>query len=181
MEKPDSTDGICREDDTCGDVDATCLFVSDLHGNIERYEKLLTCMAGPNRPSAVFIGGDIFPNAIGSNFLRDYFLPQFSALKQRMGSSYPNIFLILGNDDPRCYEPELTDAEQEGIWNYIHGQKRVLGRATIYGYSCVPPTPFRLRIGNATTFLDTVTQDAHPPKKAFEQFQSLREKSSGEL
>jgi len=62
-----------------------------------------------------------------------------------MGSQYPDIFLILGNDDPRCYEEGFQAASGTGLWHYAHGQKLSLGNFPVYGYACVPPTPFLLK------------------------------------
>jgi len=38
-----------------------CIFVSDLHGHIDRYEKLFDTI-NKEKPYAVFIGGDITPS-----------------------------------------------------------------------------------------------------------------------
>ena len=53
--------------------------------------------------------------------------------------------MILGNDDPRSVEEEFIDHEDEGLWRYIHGRKARFGPYAVYGYSCVPPTPFLLK------------------------------------
>jgi len=39
-----------------------CFFVSDLHGNVKRYQKLINKIKN-EKPEVVFIGGDIFPIA----------------------------------------------------------------------------------------------------------------------
>jgi hypothetical protein len=51
----------------------------------------------------------------------------------------------MGNDDPRSEEPALVDAEGRGIWQYIHNRKVDFKSFSVYGYACVPPTPFRLK------------------------------------
>ena len=38
-----------------------CFFVSDLHGKIDRYQKLFSFIK-TEKPAAVFIGGDLFPH-----------------------------------------------------------------------------------------------------------------------
>jgi len=38
-----------------------CFFVSDLHGKIDRYEKLIERIK-IERPALLFVGGDILPN-----------------------------------------------------------------------------------------------------------------------
>ena len=40
-----------------------CLFVSDLHGRVERYARLFEAIAR-ERPEAVFMGGDLLPSAL---------------------------------------------------------------------------------------------------------------------
>ncbi|NNE45928.1 MAG: hypothetical protein HKN37_04625 [Rhodothermales bacterium] len=39
----------------------SCLFVSDLHGRVDRYEKLFDAIQR-DRPSIVFLGGDLTPH-----------------------------------------------------------------------------------------------------------------------
>jgi Icc-related predicted phosphoesterase len=58
---------------------------------------------------------------------------------------YPDIFLILGNDDPRREEEAFIAASADGIWHYIHRQKLLFGAFPIYGLAYVPPTPFLLK------------------------------------
>jgi Icc-related predicted phosphoesterase len=85
-----------------------CFFATDLHGHRDRYEKLVSCIA-QERPNAMFLGGDLLPRSTLSlaptnpdqpDFLKDYLLPEFTKTRQLLGSEYPEIFLILGNDDP---------------------------------------------------------------------------------
>jgi Icc-related predicted phosphoesterase len=121
-----------------------CIFVSDLHGRISRYEKLLHLLAN-EIPSALFLGGDLLPHATEGDFLSDVLFPGFSDLRQLLGNSYPRIFLILGNDDPRSLEPKIAEGERAGLWNYIHNRRTNFLGTAIYGYSYVPPTPFRLK------------------------------------
>jgi Icc-related predicted phosphoesterase len=121
-----------------------CIFVSDLHGRINRYENLLHLLAEES-PSALFLGGDLLPHSIEGDFLTDFFVPAFSDLKRQLGSSYPTVFLILGNDDPRSLEPTVLEGEHAGLWEYIHNRRTTFHGTAVYGYSCVPPTPFRLK------------------------------------
>jgi len=37
-----------------------CFFATDLHGHVDRYEKLFACII-EERPAAVFLGGDLLP------------------------------------------------------------------------------------------------------------------------
>ena len=130
-----------------------CFFVSDLHGHRSRCEKLFGLIA-QEKPRAVFIGGDIMPSALALNqsvyeayndFIDGFLVPQFLELKDLLGGEYPEIFLILGNDDGKFVEPNINKWEEQGIWNYIHLKKVPFGKYNIYGYNYVPPTPFRLK------------------------------------
>lgn len=131
----------------------TCFFVSDLHGKITRYETLLERIA-EERPFAVFLGGDLLPHKLRSlkwgdtlinDFTSQYLLPQFNKLKDTLGSQYPHVFLILGNDDARSEEHYFLLADQQDLWHYSHLTKTGLEDYTVYGYSYVPPTPFNLK------------------------------------
>ena len=64
-------------------------------------------------PAGVFLGGDLLPSGLGAlvggkgehgDFLTDYLIPSFEELQSTMGSAYPDVFVILGNDDPRIDE-----------------------------------------------------------------------------
>ncbi len=129
------------------------LFASDLHGREERFSKLFS-LVEKERPRAVFLGGDLLPSGsllLGNNrhdqgdFLGQFLLPRLRALRDILKKEYPSFFLILGNDDPRSMEDEFIDRENEGLWQYIHGRKARFGPYAVYGYSCVPPTPFLLK------------------------------------
>jgi len=130
-----------------------CLFVSDLHGNTEKYQRLLDVIEA-HPPAAVFLGGDLLPNHLvmmgasshaGRDFVSDWLVTHLRELRERLGEAYPRLFLILGNDDGRVEEPGLLAAEEEGLCEYLHGRRASLGPFDVYGYSCVPPTPFRLK------------------------------------
>lgn len=69
----------------------------------------------------------------------------FERVRAILGASYPDIFLILGNDDPKAEEESFLSAAEQGTWHYIHARRFSLADFAVYGYSCVPPTPFRLK------------------------------------
>ncbi len=128
----------------------TCFFATDLHGICERYDKLVVSITS-ERPKAVFLGGDLLPGSNFSftplapgepDFFRDYLVPTFTTVRHILGEAYPDIFLILGNDDPRWCEEAFTSRR---LWNYVHEKKLALGSFSVYGYACVPPTPFMLK------------------------------------
>ena len=129
----------------------TCFFAADLHGRIDRYDKLLASII-KHLPAAVFLGGDLLPRSALSaiqfgqeDFVHDYLLPTFTRIRDALGAHYPEIFLILGNDDPRRYEGDFVAAAGDGLWHYVHAQKSLLGDFAVYGLAYVPPTPFLLK------------------------------------
>lgn len=130
-----------------------CFFVSDLHGRLDRFGKLFE-MVTAERPRVLFIGGDILPQgtviagkkSIGpGNFISDFLHIRLRSLREEMGEPYPRILLIFGNDDQRIYEHSLTYLEEERLCAYIHNRRLSLSGNDIYGYACVPPTPFMLK------------------------------------
>ena len=130
-----------------------CFFATDVHGHVDRYEKLLVSIVR-ERPGVLFLGGDLLPRATlysktvsrkEADFVEDYLIPAFTRTRDTLGSAYPQIFLILGNDDPRLEEGLFHTASARGLWHYVHGQRLALGSFAVYGYSCVPPTPFLLK------------------------------------
>ncbi len=131
----------------------TCFFASDLHGDVGRYEKLFAAIAS-GRPAAVFLGGDLLPSGLGLaasldpahlDFINGFLAPALERLRQSLGQTYPSVFAILGNDDPRVEEAAMLEVGTRGLWRYAHDQRIEWGGYTVFGYSCVPPTPFRLK------------------------------------
>lgn len=130
-----------------------CFFVSDLHGNTDRYQKLFQTIKA-EQPEAVFWGGDFLPlpsstprspNIFRQDFINKYLAKQLGRLRHELKSAYPRIFLIMGNDDPRFEEAAVLDVASQGIWEYIHNRKVDFHHFRVYGYTYVPPTPFRLK------------------------------------
>ena len=130
-----------------------CFFVSDLHGRKSRYGSLLHRVK-EEQPDAVFLGGDLLPHAMDvswqegshqADFITDYLIPLFSRVRDDLGSDYPRVFLILGNDDPFIFETSLREGQDQGLWEYIHGRKVDWLGYTIIGYACIPPSPFLLK------------------------------------
>jgi Icc-related predicted phosphoesterase len=79
------------------------------------------------------------------DFLRDYLVPAFQDVRSRMGSAYPEVFLILGNDDPRIEEETFLDMANRGLCHYAHGKEIPFRNLRVFGYAYVPPTPFHLK------------------------------------
>ena len=125
-----------------------CFFVSDLHGRIDRYLKLFTHIR-TGKPDVVLLGGDLLPHGmhrtIHDDFVEEFLFEQLKNLSLEMADEYPEVLLILGNDDPRSEEKRFIKYEQERIWKYIHQKKLMIEGYTFYGYAYVPPTPFRLK------------------------------------
>jgi Icc-related predicted phosphoesterase len=129
------------------------VFVSDLHGRSGRWRALFALIER-ERPDCVFLGGDLFPGALAGlavptlrsdTFARDVVIGGFSALKERLGSAYPSVFAILGNDDGRFLEPTMMDAAVDRIWTYAHDRRTEVGGFEVYGYAYIPPSPFALK------------------------------------
>lgn len=130
-----------------------CFFVSDLHGHRHRYDALFNRIAA-ERPDAVFLGGDLLPAHARSagrlypevtDFIGEYFAAKLALLREQLGEQYPNVFLILGNDDPRVEERRFLDARYTGLWTYMHNTRVDWNAHDVFGYAYVPPTPFRLK------------------------------------
>lgn len=124
-----------------------CVFVSDLHGRDDRYQKLKDLVV-EETPDVVLLGGDLLPferHRPTSDFIRDVLRPACVAIRDRCAKPPPRVLLILGNDDPRIREQELIDDEKDDLWTYLHGRSVNILGTVFSGYSCVPPTPFALK------------------------------------
>ncbi len=130
-----------------------CFFVSDLHGYLDRYQKLFQTIRN-EQPDAVFLGGDILPslfqivslqNQKYSDFIQDYLEKNLIQLREELGNTYPRIFLILGNDDERAAESVIIEAADREVWEYVHNRMVIFQDYSVYGYSYIPPSPFLLK------------------------------------
>jgi uncharacterized protein len=126
-------------------------FASDLHGDVARYQRLFQAISD-ERPETVLLGGDLLPavhllsqGMPEKGFIHSVLQEGFEGVKKSFSSDYPKVFLILGNDDLRAEETELVEGESLGLWNYLHMRRIQCGDYTVYGYACVPPTPFTLK------------------------------------
>jgi Icc-related predicted phosphoesterase len=63
----------------------------------------------------------------------------------KMGDDYPEIFMILGNDDPRYLEESCLLLDKKGLWHYAHNRCLSWKNHQVCGYSYVPPTPFQMK------------------------------------
>jgi Icc-related predicted phosphoesterase len=123
-------------------------FVADLHGRLDRYEKLLAAIEA-ERPAAVLLGGDLLPSGarpgFEGDFLREWLGPRLDDLRSRLGADQPRVLAVFGNDDPRARLDGLAELEARGLAEHVHGRGVDVGGVRVYGYACVPPTPFRLK------------------------------------
>ena len=136
-----------------GFVVIACFFASDLHGSRERYASLFRAIEAEG-PRAIFLGGDLLPPPFArgarpapesDDFLNDYLAVRLEGLRERLADRYPAVFVILGNDDARFEEAALLDVAARGLLRYAHDRRLPFGAYDVCGYSCVPPTPFRLK------------------------------------
>jgi Icc-related predicted phosphoesterase len=147
VRSPDGLDGHVHP------LGGSFLFVSDLHGREDRFLKLFALIQN-ERPQVVFLGGDLLPSGLFNfsnsaygqdDFLTGFLRPRLRELRGVLKQGYPPIFLIPGNDDARSHEEAFLGLESEGLWRYGHMHKMRIDPYTIYGYACVPPTPFALK------------------------------------
>lgn len=124
------------------------LFVSDLHGRAGRYLKLMDAIRA-ERPAAVLLGGDLLPAGTlasdGSPFLSGWLGPRLAALRRELGADYPRALVIFGNDDPRSQEAALAELAALGLVEPVHARCVRVQGIPVFGYACVPPTPFALK------------------------------------
>jgi Icc-related predicted phosphoesterase len=125
-----------------------CIFVSDLHGKIPRYERLFQVIR-QETPDVVFLGGDLLPLRLTQNPSMEDFIETiiFSNIEQIQidTKKKTRFFIILGNDDPRIYEHFFINADKKEIITYIHNKTVHYKKLYISGYTYVPPTPFQLK------------------------------------
>ncbi len=124
-----------------------CIFTSDLHGDKRKYRKLFKVVK-KEAPDGLFIGGDLLPSSLkadtdGDEFLKNFFYEEIQEAKDSVDDL--QIFVIMGNDDPRIYEDALEDLEDDDLIKYVHCSTEEFGELYVAGYNFVPPTPFHLK------------------------------------
>lgn len=124
------------------------LFVSDLHGSAARYAALEREVLRL-QPRALLLGGDLLPHFASIDpveYVERDFAALFRRLRDRLQAAFPQVGLVLGNDDTRLAEAPLHRIErEEGLWVYLHRRRELLAGWPVFGYNCVPPTPFQLK------------------------------------
>lgn len=158
----------------------TSYFVSDLHGDKKKYE-MLSQEVLANKPSFLFIGGDLLPhvkasdkekNPVPNPFITDFMIPLFGKLSRQLGCNYPEVYLIPGNDDYIADMPGLELGAKKELWKLADNRKLKFGPYFIYGYPYVPPTPFRNKDWEKTeeqiaADLETLANDQPMEKAVF--------------
>ena len=124
------------------------IFVSDIHGNIPRFQRLFQIIRN-EAPDAVFLGGDLLPLQSANHNTIEEFIETiiFSEIRNIQNEVDKKIrfFIIMGNDDPRMYEQLFINADKSEFLDYIHQKTISYKKMFITGYSYVPPTPFQLK------------------------------------
>jgi len=129
------------------------VFVTDLHGKNERYLTLFDYL-GSNPPDILFMGGDLLPAFMPSNdslrpgekdFIHKFLKENFLSLRSKLGDEYPQVVLIMGNDDPRYFESSIISAGDNNLWIYLNQRRFDWKGHSLFGYNFVPPTPFMLK------------------------------------
>jgi Icc-related predicted phosphoesterase len=145
-------------------------FISDLHGHTDRYEKLFGQIR-EKRPEIVLFGGDLLPHGMHRNlvddFTEDFLFHHFNQLMSEMGTGYPEVYLILGNDDPRTEENKFIELGASGAWTYLHNRTAESHGYRFYGYANVPPTPFRFKDWERFDVSRFVDPGCFPPYEGF--------------
>jgi Icc-related predicted phosphoesterase len=154
---------------------SSALFVSDLHGRIDRYTKLFAAV-GRIVPDALFMGGDLLPHPMAprgaegrdyDDFVDDVLGVGLQHLRKTLGDRYPRVFLILGNDDPRAEEEAVLGVAGRGLIEYAHGHRIEWGPHAVYGYAYVPPTPFQLKDWERYDVSRYVDPGCHSPEEGW--------------
>ncbi|MCF7913243.1 MAG: metallophosphoesterase [Candidatus Cloacimonetes bacterium] len=147
--------------------------VSDLHGKQELYRRLFAVIEA-EQPQAVFIAGDItggyYRTRLGENledFILGFMQQNLLQLRERLADAYPEIFMILGNDDPRYLEDACLKLDAQGLWHYAHNRCIRWQGYYVCGYSCVPPTPFQMKDWEKFDVSRYVDVGAIPPSEGF--------------
>jgi len=149
-----------------------CFFVSDLHGSWPRYDALFRVIRS-EEPAAVFLGGDLLPAFGGlaaggsEDFLEEVIARGLSNLREALGDAYPRVFVIPGNDDPASAEPAIEAAAAAGLWDYVHGRRVGFGSHPVYGYACIPPSPFQLKDWERYDVSRFVDPGCSPPEEGW--------------
>ena len=123
-------------------------FTSDLHGQGELYEQVVT-LAADRRPEAVVLGGDLAPHGTGAAGLQhqrvflEGLLVEFA---RRLRDSVPGVelLLLMGNDDWAANH-DVLERFDGTLWRVLHARAVQVHGVWVAGLSWVPITPFAIK------------------------------------
>ena len=125
------------------------VYATDLHGEIQGYERLLELGSGKN-VSAVIIGGDICPfiTALGDmavhqrEFMEFYLIPRLREFRRR---TKKDVFIMMGNDDLKINLDVMERGEKQGAFKLLDMKVHRIGTKHIAGYTHINEAPFLLK------------------------------------
>ena len=123
-------------------------FTSDLHGQGELYEQIVT-LAAERKPGAVLLGGDLAPHGTGAPGVRhqrvflEGFLVEFA---RRLREAAPDVelLLLMGNDDWAANH-DVLERYDGALWRVLHARALLVQGVWVAGLSWVPITPFAIK------------------------------------
>lgn len=127
---------------------STWFFTSDLHGQSDLYEQVLS-LAAARAPRVVLIGGDLGPHSSGQagvarqRLWLEGFLVEFA---RRLHEAVPacELGLLMGNDDWAA-NLDVLERHHGGLWHHLHERVVSLADVPVAGLSYVPITPFQMK------------------------------------
>jgi Icc-related predicted phosphoesterase len=120
------------------------LYVTDVHGMVDVFEKVLELATAKDVGFVVF-GGDITSGASPSCqkfFLQFYLVRRLKEFRNKTGKP---VFVMMGNDDFFSNFPILRKAGRDKIAKALYKGAYRFGDYSIVGYPYVNPTPFLLK------------------------------------
>ena len=103
----------------------------------------------------------------------------FKQLQIELGESYPSVFLILGNDDPRFTEIEVLSGDTNGVWKYVSEKGKQLSMNSRFTATPMfPPLLFCSKIGNDTMCLASSTHGLDFPRRRLADYSYALEPGS---
>ena len=117
------------------------LYASDLHGDPGKYAAVID-LARAGNPAACILGGDLF--AFNRYQVQQRHQGTMEFLRGFFHALAVPAFAIAGNLDFPLTMAGLAELQGEGLVTVLeHRPAQINARWNLYGYPCVPPTPFR--------------------------------------
>lgn len=124
---------------------AKVLFATDIHGNIDAFERIWTT-AAEEEVYAIILGGDILPNPGMSpsgqiDFVTSYLWPRVDTFHLSQPST--KVYTILGNLDTLATESLFFEMMERDLMYYVHKKSMQFDEnLKIIGYNYIPISPF---------------------------------------